>query len=96
LRRGGVPHPLDRRLPRPLRTLLDLALQVLPISVAGVGIGLINDAGNLGGTVGAVVFGYDRGTTGSFNATLTVDGIALIGADPSKGARRSIRPGETD
>ena len=57
-----------------------LPSEVLPISVAGVGIGLINGAGNLGGTVGPVVFGYVRDTTGSFNAALTAGGIALIGA----------------
>ena len=42
-----------------------LPSEVLPISVAGVGIGLINGAGNLGGAVGPVVFGYVRDTTGS-------------------------------
>ncbi len=57
-----------------------LPTEVLPISVAGVGIGLINGAGNLGGTVGPVVFGYVRDTTGSFNAALTAGGVALIGA----------------
>ena len=57
-----------------------LPSEVLPISVAGVGIGLINGAGNLGGTVGPIVFGYVRDTTGSFNAALTAGGIALIGA----------------
>jgi MFS family permease len=57
-----------------------LPSEVLPISVAGVGIGLINGAGNLGGTVGPVVFGYVRDTTGSFDAALTAGGVALIGA----------------
>lgn len=57
-----------------------LPSEVLPPSVAGAGIGLINGAGNLGGTVGPVVFGYVRDTTGSFNAALTAGGIALIGA----------------
>jgi MFS family permease len=57
-----------------------LPSEVLPISVTGVGIGLINGAGNLGGTVGPVVFGYVRDTTGSFNAALTVGGLSLIGA----------------
>ena len=55
-----------------------LPSEVLPISVAGVGIGLINGAGNLGGTVGPVVFGYVRDTTGSFNIALTVGGLSLI------------------
>ena len=54
--------------------------EVLPPAVAGVGIGLINGAGNLGGTVGPIVFGYVRDTTGSFNAALTVGGLSLIGA----------------
>lgn len=57
-----------------------LPSEVLPMSVAGVGIGLINGAGNLGGTVGPVVFGYVRDTTGSFNAALTAGGLSLIGA----------------
>jgi MFS family permease len=55
-----------------------LPSEVLPVAVAGAGIGLINGAGNLGGTVGPIVFGYVRDTTGSFNAALTVGGIALI------------------
>lgn len=55
-----------------------LPSEVLPVAVAGAGIGLINGAGNLGGTVGPIVFGYVRDTTGSFNAALTVGGVALI------------------
>jgi hypothetical protein len=54
--------------------------EVLPPAVAGVGIGLINGAGNLGGTVGPIVFGYVRDTTGSFDAALTVGGLSLIAA----------------
>ena len=57
-----------------------LPSEVLPPAVAGVAIGLINGAGNLGGTVGPVVFGYVRDHTGSFNAALTFGGVALIGA----------------
>ena len=57
-----------------------LPSEVLPPSIAGVGIGLINGAGNLGGTVGPVVFGYVRDSTGSFNAALTAGGVALIAA----------------
>jgi sugar phosphate permease len=52
--------------------------QVLPPAVAGVGIGLINGAGNLGGTVGPYFFGYVREMTGSFKVALTVAGISLI------------------
>lgn len=55
-----------------------LPTEVLPVSVAGVGIGLINGAGNLGGTVGPYFFGYIRSATGSFTLALTVGGISLI------------------
>jgi hypothetical protein len=55
-----------------------LPTEVLPPAVAGVGIGLINGAGNLGGTVGPYFFGYIRGLTGSFTLALTIGGISLI------------------
>lgn len=55
-----------------------LPTEVLPPAVAGVGIGLINGAGNLGGTVGPYFFGYIRGVTGSFALALSVGGISLI------------------
>ncbi len=55
-----------------------LPSEVLPPAVAGVGIGLINGTGNLGGTVGPYFFGYVRTVTGSFNLALTAAGIALI------------------
>ncbi len=55
-----------------------LPTEVLPPAVAGVGIGLINGAGNLGGTVGPYFFGYIRGVTGSFTLALTAGGISLI------------------
>jgi sugar phosphate permease len=55
-----------------------LPTEVLPPAVAGVGIGLINGAGNLGGTVGPYFFGYVRGVTGSFTLALTAGGISLI------------------
>lgn len=51
---------------------------MLPPAVVGVGIGLINGAGNLGGTVGPYFFGYVRTATGSFTLALTVGGISLI------------------
>jgi sugar phosphate permease len=55
-----------------------LPTEVLPPAVAGVGIGLINGAGNLGGTVGPWFFGVAREWTGSFTLALTVGGISLI------------------
>jgi cyanate permease len=55
-----------------------LPTEVLPPAVAGVGIGLINGAGNLGGTAGPWFFGVVRDTTGSFTLALTVAGVSLI------------------
>jgi sugar phosphate permease len=55
-----------------------LPTEVLPPAVAGVGIGLINGAGNLGGTVGPWFFGRMREMTGSFTMALTIGGISLI------------------
>jgi len=55
-----------------------LPSEVLPPAVAGVGIGLINGAGNLGGTVGPYFFGAVREWTGSFALALTAGGISLI------------------
>ena len=55
-----------------------LPTEVLPPAVAGVGIGLINGAGNLGGTVGPVFFGAVRDWTGSFTLALTAGGLSLI------------------
>ena len=55
-----------------------LPADVLPPAVAGVGIGLINGAGNLGGTVGPYFFGAVRDATGSFTLALTVGGLSLI------------------
>jgi MFS family permease len=55
-----------------------LPTEVLPPAVAGVGIGLINGAGNLGGTVGPYFFGAVRDATGSFTLALTIAGISLI------------------
>jgi MFS family permease len=66
--------------------------EVLPPTVAGVGIGLINGAGNLGGTVGPVFFGFVRDTTGSFNAALTAAGLALIAASLVAVAIRPPQP----
>jgi sugar phosphate permease len=55
-----------------------LPTEVLPPAVAGVGIGLINGAGNLGGTVGPYFFGAVRQWTGSFTLALTAAGVSLI------------------
>jgi MFS family permease len=55
-----------------------LPTDILPPAVAGVGIGLINGAGNLGGTVGPYFFGAVRSATGSFSLALLVGGISLI------------------
>jgi MFS family permease len=72
-----------------------LPSEVLPPAVAGVGIGLINGAGNLGGTVGPYFFGYVRTITGTFSLALLVGGLSLvIGsliAIPIKGGR-SMHP----
>jgi sugar phosphate permease len=54
--------------------------EILPAAVAGVGIGLINGAGNLGGTVGPYFFGYLRTLTGSFSLALLLGGLSLIAA----------------
>jgi MFS family permease len=55
-----------------------LPAEVLPPVVAGVGIGLINGAGNLGGTVGPWFFGFVNDHTGSFNMALTAAGLSMI------------------
>ncbi|HTB44398.1 MAG TPA: MFS transporter [Acetobacteraceae bacterium] len=72
-----------------------LPTEVLPPAVAGVGIGLINGAGNLGGTVGPYFFGYVRTVTGSFTLALTIGGLSLIlgslVAIPIRGRARGSR-----
>jgi sugar phosphate permease len=52
--------------------------EVLPASVAGVGIGLINGFGNLGGTVGPYFFGVVKTHTGSFSLALAAGGASLL------------------
>lgn len=52
--------------------------EVLPPAVVGVGIGLINGAGNLGGTVGPYFFGVVKTHTGSFSIALAAAGISLM------------------
>jgi nitrate/nitrite transporter NarK len=73
-----------------------LPTEVLPPAVAGVGIGLVNGAGNLGGTVGPYFFGAVREWTGSFTLALTVGGISLIVgsliAIPIRSSARSAAP----
>jgi MFS family permease len=51
---------------------------VLPPGVVGVGIGVINGAGNLGGTVGPYVFGVMKTHTGDFSLALAAAGLSLI------------------
>jgi sugar phosphate permease len=55
-----------------------LPTELLPPAVAGVGIGLINGAGNLGGTVGPYFFGYLRQMTGNFSTALLLGGVSLV------------------
>jgi predicted MFS family arabinose efflux permease len=55
-----------------------LPSEVLPPGVVGVGIGLINGAGNLGGTIGPYFFGVVKTHTGDFSLALTAAGISLI------------------
>jgi sugar phosphate permease len=55
-----------------------LPTEVLPPAVVGVGIGIVNGAGNLGGTVGPYFFGFVRESTGSFQLALTAAGVALV------------------
>ena len=52
--------------------------EVLPPAVIGVGIGLVNGAGNLGGTVGPYFFGWVRTQTGNFSLALAAAGVSLI------------------
>jgi sugar phosphate permease len=70
-----------------------LPSEILPIAVSGVGIGLINGAGNLGGTVGPYFFGVLKSATGSFSLALMLGGVSLIVgaliAAPIRAARES-------
>lgn len=52
--------------------------EVLPAAVAGVGIGLINGVGNLGGTIGPYFFGVVKTHTGSFSLGLAAGGVSLL------------------
>ncbi len=68
-----------------------LPTEALPPAVAGVGIGLINGAGNLGGTVGPYFFGTLRAEFGDFTLALAAAGVSLIlssiAALPIRGSR---------
>ena len=55
-----------------------LPSDVLPASVIGVAIGLINGVGNLGGTVGPYFFGVVKTHTGSFSQALAAGGVSLL------------------
>ncbi|MDH2386793.1 MFS transporter [Bradyrhizobium sp. CER78] len=52
--------------------------EVLPATVAGVGIGLINGFGNLGGAVGPYFFGVVKTHTGNFSLALAAGGASLL------------------
>ncbi len=69
-----------------------LPTELLPPAVAGVGIGLINGAGNLGGTVGPYFFGALRTEFGDFKLALAAAGVSLIlsslAALPIRAARK--------
>jgi len=52
--------------------------EILPSSVVGVGFGLINGFGNLGGTVGPYFFGVVKTQTGSFSPALAAAGVSLL------------------
>lgn len=55
-----------------------LPTEILPASVAGVGIGFINGVGNLGGAVGPYFFGMMKTHTGSFSLALAIGGASLL------------------
>lgn len=55
-----------------------LPSEVLPASVAGVGIAVINGIGNLGGFAGPLTFGAIRSATGSFGFAISLAGLVLV------------------
>ncbi len=55
-----------------------LPSEVLPASVAGVGIAVINGIGNLGGFAGPFAFGAIRQVTGNFTLALSLAGVVLV------------------
>jgi MFS family permease len=75
-----------------------LPSELLPPAVLGVGIGLINMMGILGGIVGPIYFGYVREVTGSFSSALMVAGLSLMLSSlialPLRPRRRTGRPAE--
>ena len=52
--------------------------EILPPAVVGVGIGLVNGAGNLGGAVGPWVFGLVKTHSGSFSLAIGAAGLSLV------------------
>jgi MFS family permease len=55
-----------------------LPSDVLPASVVGVGAGVINGLGNLGGFIGPFMFGYVRTSTNSFKYALILGGVSFL------------------
>jgi len=55
-----------------------LPSEVLPASVAGVGIAVVNGIGNLGGFAGPFAFGAIRSASGNFTLALTLAGVSLV------------------
>jgi MFS family permease len=75
--------------------------EILPASVVGVGVGLINCVGSFGGFLGPYIFGYVRGRTDDFGLALTLAagmlvlaGLLIIPIKPlkSKRARGGVIP----
>ena len=73
-----------------------LPSELLPPAALGMGIGLINTTGVIGGMVGPIYFGYVRAITGSFSWALTVAGLSLILSSliavPLRFRRRTDKP----
>lgn len=70
-----------------------LPSDVLPAGVVGVGAGVINGLGNLGGFIGPFLFGYTRTSTNSFDLALILGGgsflLAALAASLIKVDRRN-------
>jgi MFS family permease len=79
-----------------------LPSEVLPASVAGVGIAVINGIGNLGGFAGPFAFGAIRQATGNFTLALSLAGVVLVVSAvvlvalrmPTRAPALAVRPAE--